>query len=220
MYTRIFSGPYAALLANYPARLSSINGSPGNFFVDTVRIEKGPGDTGTMTITLSPVPIKDWTFADNQVDEVEFIEVQKKLLSHPIFNPVTATSTHPNAGKYALSVDTDLDAIAEFEAASTAAARSAAYSALSDNAKAYADRVQRGQDTYVIYAPVLRTTIKNSSPQSNTRCGTVTTPPAAVRIDGYVYLQTADRRAWDGIWTQSKEWTGADFIDEEIYVVS
>ncbi len=92
-----------------------------------------------------------------------------------------------------------------------------AYSALSDNAKALVDRLKRGQDTYVVYAPVARRTTKFSTKAGNTRCGFLSNPPGDAAVAGYLYLKTADRSTRDRNWTRSEEWTGADEIDTEIY---
>src|SRR5581483_537309 len=160
-YTRTFNGPYTALLGNTPARLGTMTGVPSGFYVDTVRVEKAPGNRGIMTVTLTPAPIQDYTFEANQTLEVEYVEIQKRIETHPMFNAVTAESSHPNANKYALT-DDDLDAIEEWKNQTTATDRKTKYDALSDNAKALAQRIKRGQDSYVIYAPVCRVTKKNA----------------------------------------------------------
>ncbi len=122
-YTRIWVGPYATCLASIPARLSSIAGSPPGYLVDIVRVERAPGNKGMMTVTLTPAPIQDWTFGDNETLEVEWVELQKKIEAHPMFRTADSESSHPNAGKYPLN-DDDLDKIEEWKNAGTASLRS------------------------------------------------------------------------------------------------
>lgn len=215
-WTMVFQGPYDTLIANAPSRMSPVKGMPANFYVDTVRVERGKGTAGKMTLTLTPAPIEDPFQSNNEVLEVEFVEIQKKLETHPMFNAVTSTSSHPNAGKYELTKD-DRDKIEEWKNASTASERDTAYTALHDNAQQFADRIMKGMDSYIVFAPLCRQTVKLTSKPTNTRCGFQDYPPSEVIVSGYSYLQTADRSTRDRNWSRVKEWTGADEIDTEIY---
>lgn len=226
-FTKIFNGPYNTLFAAQPPRLAGMTNVPTGFFVDTVKVEKQPGGKGKMTVTLVPSPAPDvlsgGSAEGNQTMEVEWIEIQKKLETHPMFNAVSSTSVHPNAGKYPLN-DRDLDLIEQWKDASTASARATAYSALSShdggssgNAIYFVDRLRRGMDSYVEYAPVIRVTTRTTSQPTSTQCGLISDPPAEVKVDGYVYLSTADRSQRDANWSRSQEYTGADRVDDEVY---
>jgi hypothetical protein len=229
-WTMIYNGQYSQLIANYPARLSNVNGVSADLYVDTVRVEQAPGNRGIMTITLTPAPIADYTMSDNEVDEVEFVEVQKPLIQHPIFLPASEDSTNPNAGKYELSTATnsnntnDYFDIQAWENEPNPVNKTnfqyqgaSGLVTLSSNAQQYAMRIMKGQDSYVLYTPVCRQTVKGVSQPQNSMCGTIGDPPDDININGYQYLQTADRASRDAIWTRTKEWTGADYIDDEIY---
>jgi hypothetical protein len=214
-YTRQWVGPHAACIAAIPARLSVIPKSPAGFTVDNVRIEKATGGRGIMTVVLSPAPIQDYTEEGNVVLEVEWVEIQKRIETHPIFGPA-GDSEHPKAGNYLLTA-TDRDQVAAWQAITAASERTTAYTALTDHAKELAKRLQRGQDSYVTYAPLCRRTTKYATKPTNTRCGLPDNPPPALKVAGYKYLKTADRGTRDRTWTRTEEWTGADSIDTDIY---
>jgi hypothetical protein len=223
-YTMIYNGVYDTMLANIPPRLSNVPGAPAHYYVDTQRLEKGPGGTGKMTITLIPNPIPDFTFAGNSVQEVEFIELQKPLKACPVFNPVTADSVHPNAGLYALTSADLIDIELWQEGTNATQAKAYQYTdstgatiTLSANAKEYAQRILAGQDSYNVYAPVARSTTKNTTQPTGSYCGSQADPPMGLGIDGYVYVQTADRYTHERTWSETREWTGFDTVDDIIY---
>jgi hypothetical protein len=215
-YTLIYNGVYTTIQSNLPARLSTIPDAPAAYMVDTVRLEKSPGGKGTLTVMLSPAPVEDYTMAGNSVLEVEWVEISKPLITHPIFNAATETSTNPNAGKYELT-QTDLDDIAQWESTTDAPTRNTLYMGFTANAQACIDKLRKGVDSYVLYAPVCRETNKGVSQPENTECGIIINPPVNVMIEGYMYLQTADRATRDAIWSRTREWTGADAIDTDLY---
>jgi hypothetical protein len=193
------------------------------------------GSVGLLTITLCPSPQPDTESASNICLEAEWVEITKPLMSHPMFNATDPNSVHPNAGKYVLN-DTDRDTIANWQdppGNGTATTRAAIYSAASANAQAYIKRLQKGTDSYVIYAPVIRQTTKNQNAPTISNCGEISTPPQGFLqeigigvntnpdttsvYDDYVFLQTADRATRDRYWSEVEEWTGADSVDDEIY---
>ncbi len=215
-YTLIYKGPYTAIMGNLPARLSNISGVASTYFVDTVRVEKGPGGTGTMTVTMTPAPIQDYTFDTNAVFEVEWIEVQKKLETHP---------RYLDGGAKALN-DADLDAIEEWKNAASASLRTAAYakltsnSGVSGNATDFVDKLKHGTDSFVIYSPLCRVTTKHASKPDVSECGLRNDPPSGCKVNGYIYLKTADRATRDRTWTRVQEWTGATLWDTDLYADS
>src|SRR5205814_388524 len=111
-----------------------------------------------------------------------------------------------------------LDAIEEWKNTTGASDRGAKYSALSSNAKKFADKVKRGQDSYVVYQPVARQTERLSYRPTAEPCGILQNPPYGLQITGYEYLKTADRVTRQGKYFESaREWSGAEFWDHDIY---
>jgi hypothetical protein len=214
-YTRVWRGPYAKCISDQPARLQTMAGTPSDFKVDTVRIAKQPGGSAEMTVTLTPAPVEDYTTENNETLELDWVEIQKDIRTHPMFGSLFASS-HPSANEFVLTED-DQRAVAEWETASTAADKATKYTALTAHAKELAKRLQRGQDSYVVYAPLCRRTTKNAARPTKTRCGKSDNPPAAIKVDGYKYIKTADRSTRDRTWTSVEEWTGADEVDTKVY---
>ncbi len=70
--------------------------------------DNGPGGVGILTVTYTPSPAPDPFSSGNTVIELEWVELVKPLMGHPMFNPTTADSVHPNSGLYELN-DTDRD---------------------------------------------------------------------------------------------------------------
>jgi hypothetical protein len=203
--TRIFNGPYATLASAIPARLSNVIGSPLTLYVDTTELKKQPGGNGKLTINLSANPFPD---PGQDVQELEWVEIQKPLLQHPRYQP---------GGVRALT-DTDLDQIEEWKNATTATLRASTYARLTANAADYVDKIKRGEESFVLYAPVVRVTQKTPSMPACGGCGKISTPTEGQPSAEYVYLKTADRRMrQDRNWSRVQEWTGAQSIDTDIY---
>lgn len=204
--TRSFGGPYLTLKTNAPKRGQVMNGSPSTYKVSTVSLEKAPGGRGILTVTLSTVAAPPF---DEDVPEVEWNEIQKKLELHPRYT----------TGAHALT-SSDLDKIEDWRNAASASERDKKYAALSSrpNAQEFINKLRRGQDSYVIYSPVCRITRKTTLKPTNTKCGIIDSPPASVRVAGYDYLKTADRSSrQNNYWTRTQEWTGAESVDPDIY---
>jgi hypothetical protein len=211
-WTRTFNGPFTALIAACPKRLQSMSGFPG-FLVDDIRIAKAKGTTGTMTVTLctTPLPDPDSNAQDLPVDEIEWVEVNKKLETHKRYQP----------GGDAALTDPDLDKIEEWKNATLARDRSTKFAALTTNAADFAAKVKRGQDSFNIYAPVVRVTTTLKVKPNTGKCGFRDTPPRNLAIAGYVFLKTADRATRQNrTWQRVEEWTGATVWDTDIYPAS
>jgi hypothetical protein len=200
---RTYNGQYSLLAAATPSRGAlTVDG-----MVDEVNLKRAPGGRGILVVKYGP-----FSFAGLDAPfgllEVEWLEVQKKLEQHPRYQ---------SGGASALS-NADLDAIEEWRSTTSAVERTAKFDALSTNAQDFAAKVTRGQDSWVIYAPVARQTLRFSSEPFASRCGVIQSPPPGIAIFGYQYLKTADRISGQGThWEQTREWTGADFWDSEIY---
>lgn len=219
VWTYAFAGPYAVVLAAKPQRLATFRGLPLNFFIDTVALDKAPGGRGILTLTATPSPAEGIDSAglttSSPVVEVEWVEIQKKLETHPRYN---------DGGAKALT-DQDRNDIEMWRDGRDAVLRTAfKYKAedestktLSDNAQDFAAKILRGTDSYVIYVPLVRVTTKSRGRPPTAKCG-IRSRPSEGAVNGYLYLRTADRRTrQEGSWTRVQEWTGADLIDADLY---
>lgn len=198
VWTIVKQGPFGACLASKPIRGQELSGFTG-VAVDTVRIQKAHGGTGTLTVTLTTAPIEDRT----PVLEIEWIETQKKLESHKFFK--TLTPAH-------------WDKIEDWRNATTAADRSTKYAALTGLLQKFADKILKGEDSYVVYSPVARVTTSSPTKPNTGGCGMKDNPPAQIKIQTYKYLKTADRAVRQSMkWQRVEEWTGAEEIDDDLY---
>ena len=201
----VYHGTYAALEADQPARLSGVSGYSG--YVDVVNLKRAAGGRGVMTVTLVP---SAWSLTDGTPTiEVEWVEIQKKLETHPRYQP---------GGESALD-DADLDQLDKWRNAPSSTARASEYATIAASfpeLKNLVDKLRRGQDSYMVFAPVIRRITGNAEAPTTNRCGVITTPP--IEITGYSFLQTADRSARkNGRWDRNEEWTGAEVWDTDIY---
>jgi hypothetical protein len=200
---RIFNGQYS-VLAGVPIIRGAIY-PDGQ--LDEGNLKKAPGGRGILVMKFVP-----FSFAGidspGGIQEVEWLEVQKKLETHPRYSP----------GGTAELTEDDLDKIEQWRNAANATERHTAFVALSTNAVDFVTKVARGQDSYVVYAPVARQTLKLTSEPTPQPCGVIQSPPPLIAIGGYQYLKTADRVSGQSThWEQTREWTGAAFWDSEIY---
>jgi len=202
-YVRVFHGPYGTCLSQKPTRGSAVAGHPG-FKVDSISVEKGPGGKGILTFAMVINPITE----DLPVYEIEWVESQKDLLTHPIYRQ----------GGTRLLNDTDLDQIEDWKSRSSASERTAKFDGLSNNAKHAATKLRRGTDSWVAYSPVARVTTIHPSKPNTGGCGTRNAPPAECSVGGYTYVKTADRLARrTRQWERVQEWTGAEYVDPDLY---
>jgi hypothetical protein len=216
VFTKIFTGPYASLLSSMPSRLSSVTGVPTSYTVDTVLIKNGPGAVGTMTITCCLAPSIS-TGSGDSTEEVEWVEVQRPLKSHKMFQ---------HDGDKELEL-TDLAAIQIWQnqtdpvklAAFQYDDASGTTQTLTANAIYYGKKWLRGQESYNEYAPVCRSTISSPSSPTSGGCGIITTAPGIAHPPAdYQWLKNADRvlkrnRTWERV----QEWLGAWWWDPDIY---
>jgi hypothetical protein len=200
---RIYNGQYSILNAAAPPR----GALTADGMVDVVDLKRAPGGRGILTVTYGPYSFAGLD-APGGLQEIEWVEVQKKLEQHPRYQ----------IGGPAALTASDLDKIEDWRTTTSATERASKFSALSFNAQDFAAKVNRGQDSWVIYAPVARQTLRSQSEPTAGGCGVIQSPPPLIAITGYQYLKTADRVSGQGThWEQTREWTGADSWDSEIY---
>lgn len=191
-------------------------GTPSTFFVDTVSVEKMTGGRGKMTVTLSPTPQPDFGSGDSgAVYEIEWSEVQRKIEQHPVFGA---------GGAWELT-DIDRDKVMEWQNATTSKERARIYSQVSftANARQLADRIRDGQETYLIFTPIVRLTTTHATQPTTGGCGVISAPPGIAPTrpttppSPYIWVKTADRLNLVKVWTRVQEWTGADVWDAVLY---
>ncbi len=207
-FIQTYNGTFVDLVAASPTRRSSrtITGVGWTLKVDTVAITKGPGDNSQMVVTSVYNPEEDVDFPSPEgQQEIEWVEVQKKLETHPRYRAGGASAL------ILTGTNNDLDKIEQWKNASTADERDRLYNALRTNAKEFADKLRRGEDSYVIFYPVARQMERTSAVPSASPCGVLEGPPLAIQISGYEYLKTADRIIrQSGHYEHTQEWTGAE----------
>jgi hypothetical protein len=139
------------------------------------------------------------------VYELEWQRVDKDIRNHPY---------------WAALLESERDAIYEWEQDSNKTTKTAKYTALSDLQKSLAQRIAKGQTNYMVFVPVAR---KTSYTVSNTivpgECGKQSTPPASCRAPaGYTYVKMADKmiRRSSG-YERCEEWVGFDAVDSILF---
>lgn len=200
--TRVYRGPFSALIEAQPAVGQTVAGSIGKVeSVEIVPDGAGRAGPGTMTIVLAD---------DQETFEIEASTLEKPLEKHPLFT----------TGAKALSED-DLDKIAAWKATNSAAERTTAFAALSANAKYFVGKLRRGQESYIVPAPIARKTSRSFEKPVTSATGKRGAPAGFPGLPaGYVWLKTADRAVKQGpraSWERVEEWTGADEWDADIY---
>ena len=208
----LYSGPYTALRAARPSigQLVSIVG--GGQRVDEVEIyprEAGKAGAGFMQVTLrgaTPTSLVIDGAVDETRDEVEWVPVEKPLETHAYFRGSLTSA--------------DLGKIAAWKDASTEAERTAAYADTSGKARDYLDKLIAGVESWTAYAPVIRRTTVGAKRLDVSACGTRGGVPSGLAISGYTFVRTADRavrQGRGGKWERVQEWTGAEYVDADLY---
>lgn len=236
--TRVFVGPYAACLRDRPTYGASMADLPPElrrlYFVRRVRLRRAPGQKGILTVTAEYEHMSGSRAGDKKEsepqDEIEWTQIERPLEQHPLYQEADNTVTPPRpAGARALSAD-DLNALAMWEREEDYKLRKdfkfknpdGEELTLSANAQHLARKKLRGQDTYLVFAPVFRRTTQMRACPDGSLCGRrqrLTFLSGDMR-NKYEYLQSADRgtRSGDhGRWQRAREWTGAEYWDPDIY---
>ena len=216
VWTKIYRGPFDTLWSNFPSRLSVVAGVPATYTVDTANIKNSPGGVGILTINCCVSP---WETVGSgvPVEEVEWVEVQRPLKSHKMFQ---------HDGDYELEI-TDLADILIWQnqqdpvlmAAFQYKDATGSLHTLTANAQYYGTKWLRGQESYNEYAPVCRSTISSPTSPTSGGCGIITTEPGIESPPPYYqYLKNADRVLKRGrTWERIQEWLGAWWWDPDIY---
>jgi len=207
--TRVFDGPYEALLKQAPSIGSNMQGF-GAMEVSEVEIVPAGGGMAVMTISLA-VDSPQYDKAADPVYEVEWVEVQKDIARHP---------------RYQSGGD---DELSEEEFACLKKARANDQDSIEKIRDAQQDpslqkiwaKIVSGQDDYVEFIPVVTETItyRQKPADADQGAGFIDVPPgAAGPPPNYQWLLTGAPLIRTGNkWQRKRQWTGAWWIDEELY---
>jgi hypothetical protein len=220
VYVKTFKGPISLIISSMPSRLSSYPGVPRSLKVDTVKAKNGPGGIGTLTITCCQSPVSGIVDgAPEPIEEVEWVEVQRPLKSHKMFQAGGDHELDDGDLSDLVAWQNQNDPVA-MKAFKFPLANNGGTDDLSDNAKIYARKWLRGQESYNEYAPVFRSTTTLPSQPESGGCGIIGNPDAqgSTPPPYYQWLKNADRvmkrnRTWERI----QEWLGAWWWDPDIY---
>lgn len=205
--TRVFQGTTADLAAFAPDYGADMDGYKVREWTLKTNVN---GGLSTLTIHLDNLSTSDPEY------EVEWVEVQKDLLTHPRYNsggtkPLsdddrTALEIWRNEPRWSLKKAFQYD-------------DNGTIRTLSSNAQDFAKKILAGTDSYVVYAPVVRKKSYSITRPPTGQCGTRQTPPALSGYPpGYQWIKTGDRRLYTGgRWERYEEWTGVDRVDNDIY---
>lgn len=226
--TRVYEGPYAALLSSRPSPGQVMAGMPAGFAVDRVKVKRAKSGKGTMTITLARTNggSSDNSAPEQPQYEIDWSEVQKPLEQHPIWKSgavlALADSDWCDIGAWKEEKDAALRKLFKYRDE-----RSGSIYPLLTNARAFAAKALAGTTSYSVWIPVLRRTTAVRRNISGAVAGRIATPPdefgtLPVRSGGgsYVWFKTADRSSRSGKhgkWRRIEEWTGFDTVDTDLY---
>jgi hypothetical protein len=201
--TRTWRGGYAKLAAFSLTVGTSLDGSLGKIdSVELVPDRAGKTGPGTLTVVLAD---------DEATYEIDAGTLEKPLVKHPIFAA---------GGAHALT-DADIDKIETWKNAATSGERTTAYTALSANAKFFVDKLRRGEESYLLPAPIARKTTRAYAKPTTYATGTRGDPGGFPGLPaGYEWLKTGDKAIRQGVrgsWERVEEWTGAELWDHDIY---
>jgi hypothetical protein len=208
-------GVFDNLLSIRPTIGSTLSGFSG-YFIERVEVNKMEGGKGQMTIGLFQNISGGAATTPSGADaiyEIDWCQVEKRLEQHPRYRVGAA-------GAKVLTTS-DLSSIEDWKSTTDATERDTKRAALTANAQDFVSKLEKGQDSYLIYIPVLRKTSTTYTPPSTSTCGKRETPPGFPAVpSGYTFLKTADRGQRTGQnrkWERQEEWTGFDFVDPDIY---
>jgi hypothetical protein len=211
---RVWEGPFALCLSNQPTKGQPAADLGDLYLAEHITVEPMPGGKGRLTVTYET----QGPGTNDPVYEIEYVATDKPLESHPRYRPdgamplttndLVALQFWDNEPIYANKI------VFKFEDADNNP------QTLSTQAQDLAAKKLRGQTSYALYSPVCRATVSSRTLPVTFGAGFIDTPTVPSAPSGYTYLKTADRATMTGRhtkWEQQEEWTGADYIDPDIY---
>lgn len=227
--TRMFRGPHDALRAYRPLFGAIMEDLEDDDFkvIHTELSPDGGGTNGPGTLTI------DLRKPSTVVtEEIDMTILERPLEAHPFYSTLTNANwaayhrweNEPDpALKGALYYtwtekyqDYDVDGVAIGEPINEVHR-----GLLTGFQAALANKVLRGQTTYIAPAPVLRRTTTSATPATPANLGKrAPEAPFENAPEGYEWLKTSDRvveRKREGTFDRIEEWTGALIWDHDIY---
>lgn len=243
---RVYRGPYATALAAQPKIGATFRDMPANWAVSDVLVGKKRGGHGLLTVTLlcNPESVETKDAVSVPEFEIEWTQLEKPLLQHPMFADAAARTYRMGAAARAAvlaweNADPTHRAAEMYEDAGT-------WKNLGDLAEGaagavkYAQKRLNGTESYQLFVPVVRRTREYREPPLSSSASLVYTPaqvkgvlgvaiPVSMRISigggasaaiDLSYLKTADRATKSGKagrWQRIEEWTAAEEWDSDLY---
>ena len=214
--TIVKQGRYADLKGQVPAKGSTYEG------LTVVHAELSPANGGMAMLTVTGTDDHAAHVSGANVEEstttyeVEMAQLEKPLLSNPKFAP------------YVSQLELWKDGTAELRAAFCYMDTDGQIKKLNGHALDAARLILQGVESYLVFSPVARRTIRSQKPAERTfgaiggRCGKIDSPAgklAGMVAGSWKWLKTADRvEETSGSGSQRcEEWTGADEWNKELY---
>jgi hypothetical protein len=218
-----YNGPYAQCIALKPALQATIAEFPGAN-VTQVKVVELDGGAGRIDITLES-QLDPSQFGSDPlgppVFELAFQEVQKPLEVHPccgILKP--ARPINPYVNKIVTWEDWWALTDADYDSTGTGSGIWASVPKWS--LATYKAKKEKGEDSYVVYAPIIKRTTIHLYPPGDVgdASGKIQSPPSnPFGVDEWQYLAGPDQVTQQKrTFTRVSEWHGAEYVDSEIYV--
>lgn len=208
-YTFTFEGQYAKMLSEAPA----IGASKDGGYVSACTVEPMHGGMAKLIYTVQ-------IFNTNATYEVSWSQSQIPLERH---------SRYQAGGVKALDKD-DLVAISQWKTSMLASDSAEDYSYMdvdetrkvlpSANARDFAAKYLRGNESYMVFCPVAKKTTSNwiaLTVGSNLGSYSASIPFTGCP-SGYKWLKVGDTATYQGgLWNRVEEWQGFETLDSDIY---
>ena len=198
-HVMVIRGVAASVKAAIPAIGSTV--TIGGVSCKVVSTDYQPDRNGaSATLTINGSKAKGDSADEEVTWEVEMAQIEKSIVSHPKY---AAYADAVQAWRDDPSTDT---------------------SGYASDALECIDKLKRGVESYIVFAPVIRkTTVTDDSVTVGAGLGkivsTAPTPPEVTVSGSWDWLKTRDSVSVDGdnLVRRVEEWTGADEWDADIY---
>jgi len=217
-----FGGQYSDCLSNPPGLGQALADYAG-MFVSQINVTELDGDTGELEITLEgQVDPSTLTFEPlgPPVFELDFDVVVKPLEQHPlcgILKPDRAVSSVTQ--KQLTWEDWPLLTSDDYDATGNGTGIWASVGKW--DLATYKARKEKGEDSYEVFAPVVKRTTIHLYPPSDvgSASGYIQFPPTSgFDVSAWQFLAGPDHCTRnERVFTRSSEWHGAEYIDTLIY---
>lgn len=214
--TLVWGGTYEALKAVQPNK-GDVDTEYDGFAVQSSTLAPRKGGMGQLTIVLSDRVAYDSLTSAKEFRErweIDWQSIEKDLAQHKYISDDAQADQIVEEVELWRNTETRLRIKFKYiDAGGT-------QQELTGKALELAQKIVRGQESYVVYAPVMRRIRDYQGRPETAGGGFVDTPEEAV--EGYEYLKTGDRlvQQSDDVWQRVEEWTGADSWDDDLYGAS